>query len=158
MRISAMLLVLMSAGATPAMAGGVVSEPHALVYYQLPFNGPAPDTHAHFGLRVDRAVRAAGESVDFSALVPRPAVMELRFNNAGMESFTFAGVDYLARYRALQADEEQKTTGDGTVKSGDKGAEEEDKLTMGKILDEAPVGYLIGAGIGILLIGTSAAD
>jgi hypothetical protein len=158
MRFSAMILVLMLAGTTPAMANGSVSEPHALVYYQIPFSGDAPDTRAHFGLRLDRTVREAGQTVEFSALMPRPAVMDLRFGTGGLESFSFAGVDYLARYRALQADEEQKTTGDGTAKSGDKDAAEEDKLTMGKILDDAPVGYLIGAGIGLLLLGTSAAD
>lgn len=154
-----MILVLMLAGATPSMADGLVSEPHALVYYQFPFSGDAPDTRAHFGLRLDRTVREAGQTVEFSALMPRPAVMDLRFGERGMESFSLAGVDYLARYRTLQADEEQKTSADDTAKSGDKKPEEEeDKLTMGKVLDNTPPGYLIGAGIGLLLLGTSAAD
>lgn len=153
-----MILVLMLVGTTPAIADGRVSEPHALVYYQLPFSGNATDTRAHFGLRLDRTVREAGQTVEFSSLMPRPAVMDLRFGNDGMESFSLAGVDYLARYRALQADEEQKTSADETGKSGDRKPEEEDKLTMGKVLDNTPPGYLIGAGIGLLLLGTSAAD
>lgn len=167
MRFPIMLVVLMFTAA-PVLADSLVSEPHALVYYQLPFSGSAQETRARFGLRLDRTVHEAGAPVEFRSLMGRPAVMDLRFGNAGMESFSFAGVDYLARYRALNADAEQAPAEQapteqapaesGTQKPADKPATEEDKLTMGKILDEAPMGYIIGAGIGLLLLGTSAAD
>lgn len=150
MRCAIMICLSLLAGTAPAES--LVSEPHALVYYQIPFAGNAPDTRASFGVRVDRTVRDAGRDIDYRRLVAGPAVAELRFGASGMESLTFAGVDYLAQLRALNADAEQGEAGK------EKDEADEDKLTMDKVMHSIPPGYFIGAGIGLLLIGTSAAD
>ena len=161
MRITAVFVVMMLSSAVPVAADGLISEPHALLYYQLPFSGDGPDTRAHFGLRMDRTEREAGQALAYGELLARPAVVDLRFSHAGMESFTLAGVDYLAQYRTLKADEEQKPEA-GTaaepagekekVKTEDKAKSEEDKLTMDKVMHKFPIGYFIGAGIGVLLV------
>jgi hypothetical protein len=156
MRFSAILFLLVYAG----MVSGetLISEPHALVYYQLPFSGNASDTHGTFGLRMDRTIRESGQNLDYRELMIRPAAMDFRFSEGQVTALSVGGVDYLARYRALRADEEQKPAEGTTEKTGETAKPEEEKLTMGKILDNAPMGYIIGAGIGVLLIGTSAAD
>jgi hypothetical protein len=155
------MFVLMLTVAAPVAAGDLISEPHALVYYQLPFSGKAPDTHSHFGLRMDRTLREAGQTLDYQELMLRPAVMDLRFNDSGMESLKFGGVDYLAQYQTLKADEEQKAEGTAAAapekatdkaKTEEKPKSEEDKLTIDKVMNSIPPGYFIGAGIGILLV------
>lgn len=160
MRFSALLLVVAFITSAPVAADNQISEPHALVYYQVSFSGNARDTQPQFGLRLDRTVREAGQPLELRSLLVRPAVMDLRFGNSGMESFTVAGVDYLARYRALHADETKEAGAEPAETGAQKPAAkeqakkqaDEDKLTMGKILDEAPMGYIIGAGIGLLLV------
>ncbi|MBI1731499.1 MAG: hypothetical protein HYR49_01855 [Gammaproteobacteria bacterium] len=171
MRICTLIIILSLVGLAPVTAGDLISEPHALVYYQLPFSGNAPDTRAHFGLRLDRTVREAGQALDYRDVLLRPAVADLRFGDSGIESFTFAGVDYLAQYRTMQADEAQPAEGDAgqaAEKPAEKAAEkpaakakpaeEKEKLTMDKVMHSIPTGYFIGAGIGALLIGLSAHD
>ncbi len=161
MKFTTSVFILMLTVTVPVAADNLISEPHALVYYQLPFSGDAPDTRAHFGLRMDRTQREAGEMLDYREVLMRPAVMELRFSGSGMESFTLAGVDYLAKYRTLKADEEQKPdAGAGEEKSGgeekttveDKAKSEKEKLTMDQVMHKIPFGYIIGAGIGVLLL------
>ncbi len=164
MRFTAIMFVLMLTVVAPVAADNLISEPHALVYFQLLFSGDAPDTHSHFGLRMDRTLREAGKALDYRELMVRPAVMDLRFNDSGLESFTFAGVDYLAQYRVANADEEQKSDAGAAEKAGDKGKteekakSEEDKLTMDKVMHKIPIGYFIGAGIGALLLAKGATD
>ena len=163
MRFTAIMFILMFTGAAPVAADNLISEPHALVYFQLPFSGNARDTHTHFGLRLDRTIHEAGKALDYRELMVRPAVMDLRFNYSGLESLSFAGVDYLAQYRVANADEAQKPdAGAPAAKADDKGKTEEkakaeeDKLTMDKVMHRIPIGYFIGAGIGALLIAESA--
>jgi len=165
MRFTAIMFVLTLTLAAPVAADELISEPHALVYFQLPFSGAAPDTRSHFGLRMDRTQRAAGQALDYREVMARPAVMDLRFNDSGVESLKFGGVDYLARYRALNADEapepdagaateptEGQEKAEEKPKAEEKTAPEEDKLTMDEVMHKFPPGYFIGVGIGIILL------
>ncbi len=171
MRFTAIMFVLMLTLAAPVAADNLISEPHALVYFQLPFSGAAPDTRSHFGLRMDRTFRESGQTLDYREVMLRPAVMDLRFNESGVESLKFGGVDYLAQYRTANADEEQATEAGATAEKAEdsgkaeekpkveeKPKSEEDKLTMDKVMHRIPMGYFIGAGIGALLLATSAMD
>jgi hypothetical protein len=177
MRITSFLIIGLLAGVSPANAGELVSEPHALLYYQFAFSGDAPDRQSRFGLRLDRTFRESDQVLEFRDIIVRPAVAELRFNSAGMESLTLAGVDYLAQYRMLNAAEGEPAegetaaggeaaAGEGAGKPAEKPAakpaekkpEEKEKLTMDKVMHSIPPGFFIGAGIAALLLGTSAAD
>ena len=171
--VGGLLLAVLPAVST---AAGPISEPHALIYFQSHWSGRAQDTHSSLGLRLDRTAVADDRVVDFQRLLERPAMLELRIGRDGVQTFSVAGTDYAQWYRVHRADE-ASGSGDAGQKpaegagapaeggSGDKtgatagagketqqGAKEEKKLTIGGILDAAPVGVIMGVGLGVFLL------
>lgn len=168
--------LLLAALPAVSTAAGPISEPHALIYFESHWSGRAQDTHSSLGLRLDRAAVADNGVVDFQRLLQRPAMLELRIGREGVQTFSVAGTDYAQWYRVQHADEttgsgdagQKPAEGQGTAAeggSGDKtaataeagketqqGAKEEKKLTIGGILNAAPVGVIMGVGLGIFLL------
>lgn len=147
-------------------------EPHAMFYYQVPFDGGAVvDKENSFGFRVDHIMHSPDHAVEYAGLMQRPAILDLRLNRHGVRSFRISGVDYLKQYRIHRAageDDGQETADTETNGNGDPEGEEElpqaPKVvrdvgnTITFLMEKAPVGVLIGAGIGIGLLVGSASD
>ena len=153
-RITAFLISAVFTGfCLPAWAGDLINEPHAMVYYQIPFSGSKQDSGHQFGLRLDRTVHDSRASIEFARLLQQPAMMDFRVGRDGVETFKVAGTDLLARWRAYQAAEEEAAKSEsGNGEATGEETKEEDKLTVDKILNNAPAGVLIGAAIGVVLL------
>lgn len=149
-----------------------VSEPHAMIYYRLSFGSPvAPESGSAFGFRIDRVDYAPREIIPYSELMRRPAAVDVQFGARGVQSFKVSGVDYrqfmIARAAGTEA-QGAKTEGQAppapaegeaaepaapaAEEAAAPPAPEEEKLTITKVLEETPAGFLIGAAIGIALI------
>jgi hypothetical protein len=153
-----------------------VSEPHAMIYYRLSFGSQvALESGSAFGFRIDRVDYVPREIIQYSELIRRPAALDVRFAARGVQSLKVSGVDY----RQFMIARAAKTEAQGAKAEGEaapapaEGAEvepaapaeepaeeeaaappapEEEKLTITKVLEETPAGFLIGAAIGIALI------
>jgi len=138
----------------PWLAGAdeLKSEPHALIYYQVSFFGPAAQHEPRFGLRLDRATFNQRDGIDFRGLLERPALMHVQFTPGGMQQLSLAGTDYLKLYRAQNA-AEGEASGGGTAKPAEAPAKEE--KTISKMLDEANPGFLIGGAVLVAVLATS---
>lgn len=140
-------------------AGGLDYEPHAMLYYQISLDGGVRDSGHSFGLRLDQTVVEEGQMIEFQQLMKRPGLLDLRFSHGGLQSLSIAGVDYAGWYRVQRAEEEAAGSAEsgaaaGTGEAAETGAQppEEEKLTIGGVLEKTPVGVLIGVGLGIVLI------
>lgn len=155
-------------------AAGQISEPHALIYFQAHWSGRMQDTHSSLGLRIDRTTVEDNHLIDFQRLLERPAVLDFRIGREGVQTFSVAGTDYAQWYRVHHADEtpgsgeagQKPAEGQGapaeaadktgaTAEAGtgaQQGTTDEKKLTIGGILDAAPVGVIMGVGLGVFLL------
>ena len=114
-----------------------------MIYYQMPIGAEKRDSGANFGMRLDRVTTEPDSTVEFRRLLPQPGFLELKMSSRGIDSLSIAGVQYV---RAVQL----SRAGEGQGEESDQGKEEE-KKTIGKFLDEVPVGYIIGIGIGVVI-------
>ena len=130
-------------------ADDLLMEPHAMIYYQVPFGGGEQPSAASFGLRLDRAMVDRQEGIEYRQLLLRPALMDFQFTAHGMQQLSVAGTDYLKLYRIQRAAEEGAAQG-GTAKPAQTPAKE--KTTISKILEDASPGFIIGGGILVLLV------
>ncbi|MBI2992806.1 MAG: hypothetical protein HYY48_01360 [Gammaproteobacteria bacterium] len=150
-------------------AGGPVSEPHAMVYFQAHWSGQARDTRSTLGLRLDRNAVVENGVIEYQQLLQRPAMLDFRLGREGVQMFTIAGTDYAEWYRVHHADETagsaespppQAAEAEGAAEAQQAPAEakpapetpEGEKTTIGGILDKAPVGVIMGVGLGIFLV------
>lgn len=142
-----------------------VSEPHAMVYFQTQWSGRAQDTRATLGLRLDRGAAVENGVIEYQRLLQRPAMLDFRLGREGVQAFSVAGTDYLAWYRVHHADEAGAATAEAPPAPEGEGAEpappapakaepepKEEKATVSGFLNKAPVGIIIGVGIGIVLV------
>ncbi len=113
-----------------------IVEPHAMVYFQLPLGADNIHRNKHsFGFRVDRAFVEPGKALDYRQLINQTAIFDFKMGQHGVEALSFLGVDYLKHYNINRAEED-----------------DDNGLTISGILDAAPLGVLIGAGIGIVIL------
>lgn len=170
------LIVVLSAvlviGSADAAARELLVEPHAMFYYQIPFDGGTiAEKENSFGFRVDHIMHSPKRHIEYTGLMERTAILDLRLNRHGVRSFHISGVDYLKKYRIHRANGEDggQATADADT-GGDENTEGEEELpqapkvvrdvgnTITFLMEKAPVGVLIGAGIGIGLLVGSASD
>ena len=146
-----------------------------MVYFQTHWSGQAQDTHATFGLRLDRNAAVEDGVIEYQRLLQRPAALDFRIGSEGVQTFTIAGVDYAQWYRVHRADEAggsaeaapeatdsgeaapETVDAEGAAKAeqtaaGVEPAPEAAKTTISGILNKAPVGVIIGVSIGIFLV------
>lgn len=152
--------------ATGNAAAGDVYEPHALLYYQVSFSGSAQDRKASYGLRLDQTYHARNETPDFRQLLARPALAELSFDSEGAGSLNIAGFGRAYRMHRANGEGSAGTEAPAEPEAGEPAAEEpqpetasdeEDGRSLGEYLEEIPAGYLIGIGLGVVLV-TGLAD
>lgn len=118
------------------MAADLVSEPHAMFYYQIPLDGAKSKQRQHsFGFRMDRASFNAGEMIDQQQLLDRPAVFDFKMSHRGVEAINLSGNNLLEKYRVNRAD------GEGSSLP-----------SLSEMLDDMPVGVFMGICIGIVII------
>lgn len=181
---SFIVLLLLVLTASNAAALEPVMEPHAMVYYQVSFDGEkSKASRPVFGFRVDRVSFSPGGMIEYRQLLKEPAMFDFRVGNKGVEGIYISGVDYLRQYRSIyRADEESggETEGDTkeTAKAGTEGdtnetaeaGAEEKKTgelkqppkivrdignTINAGMEAAPAGVLMGLALGVaLLAGT----
>lgn len=162
---AALVLILAS---LEASAREPLSEPRAMLYYEVSFGGgAAADRTSTFGFRMDRAEYAEDHDIDHSRSMRRPAILELKMNRDGIQSLTVSGRDYLHLYRVHHAAEgeaeetaseaegetaETETDGDGEQlpKYPQVGRDIGDTITT--VMEKAPAGVIIGVGLGIALL------
>lgn len=180
-------IVLLSLVFTAGNAAALepVVEPHAMVYYQVSFDGEkSRDTRPVFGFRVDRASFSPGGMIEYRQLLGQPAVFDFRMGNRGIEAIYISGIDYLQQYRNIyRADEEAGGGTEGDSKEPAKAGTEGDTNETAKAgteekpngelkqapkivrdigntinagMEAAPAGVLMGLALGAaLLAGTS---
>jgi hypothetical protein len=173
--VCGVMLCLVAGGA----AADDVYEPHALLYYQMSFSGNAQDRKSSYGLRLDQTYHARNEVPDFRQLLTRPALAEFRVDGEGLRYLNIAGTDVGRAYRVYRANGEEATTeaaaeapaeGEPAAETtaeapaaepaaettaeapAEEDSEEEEGRSLGDYLDEVPAGYLIGIGLGIVLL------
>jgi hypothetical protein len=174
MRIPAITCVVLCLAVGTAAADDVY-EPHALLYVQASFSGNAQDRKASFGLRLDQTYHARDATPDFRQLLARPALAEFRMDSDGVREFSFAGSNYDRAYRVHRAngeggaaeqteaappENEAETMEPGAEESTaavpeaepEPAVEEEEGRSLGEYLEEIPAGYLIGIGLGVVLL------
>lgn len=128
----------------------VRTEPHIMFYYDIPFSGGSHNSDSGFGLRLDRinVDRSSAIHVVAPRMSTSPALFDFRAGTRGIEKFTVGGMDYLHVLYVNQADNKGKSDSNGKP--------EKEKLSIKKLLHETPVGWLIGAAIGVVLISGAA--
>lgn len=165
MRIMVICCSVLCLAAGNAVADNVY-EPHAMLYYQVSFSANGKDRKASYGLRLDQTYHSRNEVPDFRSLLSRPALAEFRLASDGTQFLNIAGTDVGRAYRVNSANGEETTAGTpeagepasgetSTDESGD--ATEEEPSALGQYLEDIPAGYLIGIGLGIVLL-TGVAD
>ena len=147
MRIPLVLCsVLLVLAPVMSRADVVRTEPHVMFYYDIPFGAGSHDSDPGFGLRLDRinVDRSSAIHIVAPRMTSTPALFDFRAGTRGIEKFTVGGMDYLHALYINQADNNGKDDSNGKP--------EKEKLTIKKLLHEAPVGWLIGGAIGIVLL------
>jgi hypothetical protein len=139
MRVPAMVLVALSFfAACGSAAAGDVYEPHAMLYYHVPFSGSAGEDQGGFGLRFDQTRREAGQPLDYTGLVGRPALLGFETGSSGLRTFTLAGATI------FRADGEEGSTPGEPAK--------EEGVDLEKFWKETPKGWFIGIAIGLIMV------
>lgn len=140
-----------------ASAAEKFMEPHAMLYYQVTFG----NNHAHavkqtFGLRLDEALVEPRKPIDYQKLFRRPAVINLKMNDAGVMALNITGVNFLKQIRTLHASEDDANTAAGGSGAEAKGQAQTAKKKGGffKLPDYSNAikkSQYLGLGIGILV-------
>ena len=171
--VTSVFILIMLAMPVTVVAVEPVNEAHAMVYYQFSPGAKKSAASKHsFGFRMDRATYQPGQMIEYRNLLARPAAIDLRFNQQGMESFTISGIDYLQKFRLHRASEEggedvameEESAVEGEEAMAEDAAAETEKKpgvakkvitdvgeAMDTVLLDAPKGVLIGVGIAIVL-------
>jgi len=114
-----------------------ILDQQAMVYFNVSFDTGYKKKLTHdFGLRFDRGVIQPGEIMTIDQLMPRTPVFDLGINKFGVKTFELNGIDFTDKYYVYHATEAEAT-------------EEPKKKTksIGKYIDKAPTGVLIGVVI-----------
>ena len=182
MRVSKLFLIVLAflVAAAECNAAEPILEPHAMLYFEIPLGSRHEDRiKPAFGFRMDTAMVEPHKSIDYPKLFSRPAMLDLRFGQAGIKELKISGVDFLKQVRTLHAN------GDDTGSTADKadtppanaGASEASTATeqqskegsaekKGGLLSKLPdysnairksqyVGLAIGAVIGFVFLANS---
>lgn len=147
MRIPVVLCsILLVLAPVASRAGATQTEPHAMLYFEVPFDAGSHDSGSGFGLRLDRVdvERSHGIHVMSPLMIHQVPLFDFKAGVSGVERLSIAGTDYLRLLYINREDSKDK---------GAAGAQpEEDKVTLKKILHDTPVGYLMGAVIGVVIV------
>lgn len=161
------LALLLSLLTSVGYAAEPVLEPHAMIYYQIPFGGKDYNERRHsFGFRMDRAVVEPTQYIDYQRLIKQPALLDIKMGRDGIDAMMFAGVDYLKKFRVYQASaggQEPSETGQDEIPQEEPVAEESpedqshiwDGPVITDIFGDATLGIAIGL---VLAIGFLATD
>ena len=112
-----------------------------MVYFNVSFDTGYKKKLTHdFGLRFDRGVIQPGEIMTIDQLMPRTPVFDLGINKFGVKTFELNGIDFTDKYyvyHATEAEAEAEATEEPKKKT----------KSIGKYIDKAPTGVLIGVVI-----------
>ncbi len=124
-------------------------QPQAMLYYKFSVGGTGMQrAFSTFGLRVDTVTYSARGVANYDELIHRPAVFDLRMGRRGVEGIYISGIDYFKLYKVNRQNDEQNDADDESGRS----AGESVKAVIENIRDTAPMGFYIGAGLGIALL------
>ena len=115
MRLSKLIVTVITGLAVfNSFAAEPVMEPHAMLYYQVTFgNGHGHPLKKTFGFRLDDALVEPGKPINYQKLFRRPAVINLKMDDAGVWALNITGVNFLKQVRALHANEDDANTSAG---------------------------------------------
>jgi hypothetical protein len=102
-----------------------------------------------FGLRFDRGLVQPGESMVMNQLISKLAVLNLKLNKFGVKAFELNGIDFTDEYYVYHAAESDSEIAAETTEEP-----KEKTKSIGKYIDKAPTGVLIG----IIIVGIALAD
>ena len=118
-----------------------ILDQQAMVYFNVSFDTGYKKKLTHdFGLRFDRGVIQPGEIMTIDQLMPRTPVFDLGINKFGVKTFELNGIDFTDKYyvyHATEAEAEAEATEEPKKKT----------KSIGKYIDKAPTGVLIGVVI-----------
>jgi len=118
-----------------------ILDQQAMVYFNVSFDTGYKKKLTHdFGLRFDRGVIQPGEIMTIDQLMPRTPVFDLGINKFGVKTFELNGIDFTDKYyvyHATEAEAEAEATEEPRKKT----------KSIGKYIDKAPTGVLIGVVI-----------
>ncbi len=120
-----------------------ILDQQAMVYFNVSFDTGYKKKLTHdFGLRFDRGVIQPGEIMTIDQLMPRTPVFDLGINKFGVKTFELNGIDFTDKYYVYHATEAE-------AEAEAEATEEPKKKTksIGKYIDKAPTGVLIGVVI-----------
>lgn len=138
-----------------------VLDQQGMFYFNVSFDaGQTTKTEHDFGFRFDRSLVQPGENMTMRQLAAKPAVFNLKLNKNGLKAFELHGIDYSDEYYVYRGAEggdaktgaaktAAKTGGEAEAQPIPETTEETKKTkTLGNVIDNAPVGVLIGIVIG----------
>ncbi|MCG8379963.1 MAG: hypothetical protein MI865_10890 [Proteobacteria bacterium] len=145
-----------------------------MIYFNMTFDaGYSKKTEHDFGFRFDRGYVEPGSNMTVNQLVGKPAIINLKMNNNGLQAFELNGINYSYKDyvfygaeggNAKTTDTETtgaKTTGAKTVDTETATVENETITTEEQVVEESelskrigeiPLGAWIGAIIGIVAL------
>ncbi len=148
------LLLSLSLFSTSSLAVEPELQQQGMFYFNVSFDaGYSKKTKHDFGFRVDRGLVKPGDSMRLSELNSKPAVFNLNYNNAGLQSFKIHGVDYTQEYmvaRGAEAGTDEAATTDEVAPAEEAAAEAEaepqEQVAIKRL--NIPMGVYIGVLIG----------
>ena len=142
-----LFIFLLAAFTQKSFAIEPILDQQATAYLNVSFDVGYKKTSTYkFGLRFDRGLVQPSEIINISQLIPRPAVFNLGFNRYGLNNFELNGVDLTDEYYVYHgAETDVETTGEP----------EKNTKSIGKYIDAAPTGVLIGIIIAVVALADS---
>ena len=146
-----LLIFLLAAFTTKAFAIEPILDQQAMIYFNVSFDEGHKKTSTYkYGFRFDRGLIKPGEAMEMSQLFTRPAVFNLGLNKYGIKAFELNGVNLTEEHYVYHAAEGENGTVSETTEENKKQTK-----SIGKYIDEAPTGVLIGVIIAVVALADS---
>ncbi|MEQ8288206.1 MAG: hypothetical protein RIB78_00635 [Gammaproteobacteria bacterium] len=142
-------------------------QQQGMFYFNVSFDaGTNTKTKHHFGFRIDQGMVKPGESMMLSALVKRPAALDIQYTRQGIQAFNVHGINYLDEVLVARgaeagsedtstvAKETEVTPAEETVEAEPVEETVTTEATPRRELN-IPFGVVLGLGIGLIAIAGS---
>ncbi len=147
-----LFVFLLATFALKSFAIEPILDQQAMVYFNVSFDAGYKNKSVHdFGLRFDRGVIQPGETMTIDQLMPKTPVFNLGINKYGIKTFDINGINITENhevFHAAEAEEEEEEEAETKDNANKK------TKSIGKYIDKAPTGVLIG----IVILTVALAD
>lgn len=142
-------------------------QQQGMFYFNVSFDaGNNTKTKHHFGFRIDQGMVKPGETMMLSALVKRPAALDIQYTKQGIQAFNVHGINYLEEVlvaRGAEAGTEDTSAMETETEAAPTEETVEAEPVEETVTAEAtpkrelniPFGVVLGLGIGLIAIAGS---